>query len=68
MAEIGKYLQVTTIEADDGSQSLFIGGGQRLVLGAEASSLSAMADPFDPSQAAASASATPASTGWCPTA
>ena len=50
VAEIGKYLQVTTIEADDGSQNLFIGGGQRLVLGAQASSLSAMADVFDPSR------------------
>ena len=50
VAEIGKYLQVTTVEAGDGSQSLFIGGGQRLVLGAEASTLSAIPDTFDPSK------------------
>jgi flagellar hook-associated protein 1 len=50
VAEIGKYLQVTVVEAGDGSQSLFIGGGQRLVLGAEAAPLSAVTDPFDPSK------------------
>ena len=47
VAEIGQYIQVTTVEADDGSQSLFIGGGQRLVLGGEASPLTAVTDPFD---------------------
>jgi flagellar hook-associated protein 1 FlgK len=46
--EISKYVQVTTLAADDGSVSVFIGGGQRLVLGGEASRLVAMADPFDP--------------------
>ncbi len=51
VAEIGKIMQVTAIEAGDGSQNLFIGGGQRLVLGAQASSLAVMADPFDPSKA-----------------
>lgn len=50
VAEIGKYIQVTAIGAEDGSQSLFIGGGQRLVLGGEASPLSAVADPFDPAK------------------
>ena len=50
VAEIGQYIQVTAIAADDGSQSLFIGGGQRLVLGAEASPLSAATDPFDPAK------------------
>lgn len=49
VAEIGKYVQVTTVNADDGSQSLFIGGGQRLVLGGEASQLVAMADTYDSS-------------------
>jgi flagellar hook-associated protein 1 FlgK len=46
--QISKYLQVTTLPADDGSLSVFIGGGQRLVLGGEASRLVAMPDPFDP--------------------
>jgi flagellar hook-associated protein 1 FlgK len=50
VAEIGRYIQVTTVEAADGSQSLFIGGGQRLVLGREAAELSALVDPFDPSR------------------
>lgn len=50
VAEIGKYVQVSTVNADDGTQSLFIGGGQRLVLGGEASQLVAMADPYDATQ------------------
>ena len=50
VAEIGKYVQVTTISADDGSLNLFIGGGQRLVLGGEATPLVAVADAYDPSQ------------------
>ena len=50
VAEISQYLQVTTLEADDGSLSLFIGGGQALVLGANAARLEAMADTFDPAR------------------
>ena len=50
VTDIGKYVQVTTIAAGDGSLNLFIGGGQRLVLGSDASSLVAMADPFDSTQ------------------
>ncbi len=50
VAEIGKYMQVTTIAAGDGSLNLFIGGGQRLVLGGDASTLVPMADPFDSTQ------------------
>jgi flagellar hook-associated protein 1 FlgK len=50
VADIGKYVQVTTIAAGDGSLNLFIGGGQRLVLGSEATSLVALADPFDSTQ------------------
>ncbi|MDH5541124.1 MAG: flagellar hook-associated protein FlgK, partial [Rhizobacter sp.] len=33
--EISQHIQVTGIEAGDGSLSLFIGGGQRLVLGSQ---------------------------------
>lgn len=47
--EIGSYIQVTTIAADDGTTSVFIGGGQRLVLGGQASQLAAMNDSFNPS-------------------
>jgi flagellar hook-associated protein 1 FlgK len=46
---MGSYLQVTTIPADDGSLNVFIGGGQRLVLGGDASKLAAVADDFNPS-------------------
>ena len=50
VAEISSYLQVTTLEADDGSLSLFIGGGQSLVLGGNASTLAPVADAFDPTR------------------
>jgi flagellar hook-associated protein 1 FlgK len=48
--EISGYLQVTTIEADDGSLGLFIGGGQRLVLGTQALALKAVPDEYDPAK------------------
>jgi flagellar hook-associated protein 1 FlgK len=47
VAELAQIVQVTTIAADDGSLSVFIGGGQRLVLGGDAGRLVAMPDPFD---------------------
>ena len=49
IADIGSYVQVSTVVAPDGSMSLFIGGGQKLVLGGEATTLAALADEFDPS-------------------
>ncbi len=48
--EIGKVIQVTSIAADDGSVNLFIGGGQRLVLGSQASQLVTVPDPYDPTR------------------
>jgi flagellar hook-associated protein 1 FlgK len=51
ISDIGEQIQVTTIAASDGSMSLFIGGGQRLVLGGEATTLALLPDPFDPAQA-----------------
>jgi flagellar hook-associated protein 1 FlgK len=48
--DISDYMQVTTITADDGSMSLFIGGGQKLVLGSDATQLSAVPDIFDVSK------------------
>ena len=48
--EVSQKVQVTTIAADDGSMNLFIGGGQRLVLGGEAATVVALPDPFDPSR------------------
>lgn len=46
--EISGYLQVTTIAADDGSLGLFVGGGQRLVLGTQALELKVVPDDYDP--------------------
>lgn len=48
IGEISQYIQVTTIPASDGSMSVFIGGGQRLVLGGEATQLAALNDEFNP--------------------
>lgn len=47
--EINKYVQVTQIRADDGTVGLFIGGGQRLVLGNHALELRAVPDEYDAS-------------------
>ncbi len=52
IAELGRYLQVTTIAAGDGSVGVFAGGGQKLVLGTQVNVLVARADPFDPSRVA----------------
>ena len=48
--DIGKLIQVTSIAADDGSVNLFIGGGQRLVLGSQASQMVTVPDPYDPTR------------------
>ncbi|HEY0856828.1 MAG TPA: flagellar hook-associated protein FlgK [Albitalea sp.] len=50
ISDISAQVQVTTIAANDGSMSVFIGGGQRLVLGAEASTLATMSDEYDPAK------------------
>lgn len=50
VAKISGYINVTTIPASDGSVGLFVGGGQSLVLGANANTLKAAPDPFDPSK------------------
>jgi flagellar hook-associated protein 1 len=48
--DLSGYIQVTTIGADDGSLSVFIGGGQNLVLGTQTTRLAALTDAFDPSK------------------
>ena len=48
--ELSKYLQVSTIAADDGSLSVFLNGGQRLVLGGESTMLAAVPDAYDPAK------------------
>ena len=48
VSEIAKLINVTTVNADDGSVGLFIGGGQNLVLGSDVATLKALPDAFDP--------------------
>jgi flagellar hook-associated protein 1 len=48
--QIAATLNITTIAADDGSIGVFIGGGQSLVLGANANTVKAVPDSFDPAQ------------------
>jgi flagellar hook-associated protein 1 FlgK len=50
VSELSQYVQVSTIEADDGSLSVFMGGGQSIVLGAQTTALVAMADRYDSSR------------------
>ncbi|MBA3599393.1 MAG: flagellar hook-associated protein FlgK [Methylibium sp.] len=50
VSEISGFVQVSTITADDGTLGLFIGGGQRLVLGGSALELKAMSDLYDPAK------------------
>lgn len=56
VSELSKYIQVSTLPASDGTLGVFIGGGQRLVLGAQAQELSVTQDPYDSSRAALSIS------------
>lgn len=51
VSEISQYIQVSTIQADDGTLGLFVGGGQRLVLGGDALKLQVQPDLFDPAKA-----------------
>jgi flagellar hook-associated protein 1 len=50
ISDLGQIVQVTTIPATDGSVSIFIGGGQRLVLGGEVTKMAALSDTYDPSK------------------
>jgi flagellar hook-associated protein 1 FlgK len=45
--DLNGYLQVTTLAADDGTVGVFIGGGQRLVLGNQAETLKVQPDEYD---------------------
>ena len=51
ISQIAATINVTTIEADDGSVGVFIGGGQNLVLGANSNAIKAVPDTFDPAKA-----------------
>ena len=52
VSKLNSFVQVSTIPAEDGSLSVFIGGGQRLVLGPQAQTLRLLTDQDDPSRAA----------------
>ncbi|MBC7938627.1 MAG: flagellar hook-associated protein FlgK, partial [Chitinophagaceae bacterium] len=52
ISELSQHVKVSRIEADDGTVGLFIGGGQRLVLGSEAGQLAVQPDPTDPRRVA----------------
>lgn len=51
ISQLSQYVQVSTLPADDGTVGVFIGGGQRLVLGAQAQELRVTQDPYDGSRA-----------------
>ncbi len=50
LSRLSEQVHVTRMEASDGSTSVFIGGGQRLVLGAKAAELTLLQDSADPSR------------------
>jgi flagellar hook-associated protein 1 FlgK len=54
IAKIGEKLEVQTINSSDGSVSVFVGGGQSLVLGGQSNDLVARRDPMDPARVALS--------------
>jgi len=54
LSDLSGYVQITTIAADDGTLGVFIGGGQRLVLGGQAARLDLTPDPYDGSRMAVS--------------
>ncbi|MEN9453176.1 MAG: hypothetical protein RLZZ369_2235, partial [Pseudomonadota bacterium] len=45
--QLNTKIQVSTVESDDGSVSVFMGGGQRLVLGNQSEELEVQVDDFD---------------------
>ena len=48
IAQLSEYVQISRIEAGDGTTGVFIAGGQRLVLAGEAAELRVLADDSDP--------------------
>ena len=49
--DLSQYLQVSTVPAEDGSLSVFLGGGQSLVVGAQTTKVVPMTDPYDATRA-----------------
>ena len=52
ISQLSQFVQVSTIPADDGTVGVFIAGGQRLVLGAQAMQLKVIPDTYDSAKAA----------------
>jgi flagellar hook-associated protein 1 FlgK len=52
LSRLSTHVQVSRIEANDGTMAVFISGGQRLVLGIDAAQLQVLQDPSDPGRAA----------------
>ena len=52
LADLSQKLQLSTVEADDGSLTVFIAGGQRLVLGTQVQPLTVEVDPDDATRSA----------------
>lgn len=52
VAELSQLVQVSTLPADDGTLGIFLAGGQRLVLGTQATKLALVDDEFDVTRAA----------------
>ncbi len=52
LSKLSTHVQISRIEAADGTMAVFISGGQRLVLGTEAAQLKVLQDESDPSRAA----------------
>ena len=52
LADLSAKLQLSTVQADDGSLTVFIAGGQRLVLGTQVQPLTVEVDPTDATRSA----------------
>ncbi|MGL6112182.1 MAG: FlgK family flagellar hook-associated protein, partial [Rubrivivax sp.] len=52
IGELSRRLQLSTVQADDGSLTVFIAGGQRLVLGTQVQALTVQVDPRDATRSA----------------
>lgn len=50
--QLSNFLQVSTVQAPDGTLGVFIAGGQKIVLGEEAEQLAVVPDPSDTSRSA----------------
>lgn len=52
ISQLSEHVALTTLPADDGTVGVFVGGGQRLVLGASALTLKIAPDSYDPQRSA----------------